>query len=97
MSSDRLRTSCGLLDSFVSRTFKSPINQSIAAETKLIEAIKDSQRGLNTSASQKQDILSAVEELESIGRGTVTTNEVISATWKLLWTTEKVTSLKEVC
>lgn len=64
--------------------------QCAAAESRLLEAIKGTDRGLTTTEQQKADILDAVEELAELGRGTVSTGGKISATWRLIWTTEKV-------
>ncbi|BDA47523.1 probable plastid-lipid-associated protein 11, chloroplasti [Coccomyxa sp. Obi] len=87
-----VRISCGLLDTFNNGIFnRTRGGQSIAAETRLLSAIKDTERGLKTPPSTREDILQAVNELEEIGKGTVTTGTGLSATWKLLWTTEKET------
>ena len=62
-----------------------------ASESKLLQAIQGTKQGLETSAAQKADILAAVEELVEAGAGTATaSSSKINATWKLLWTTEKV-------
>ena len=83
--------SCGLLDTVSNGVFnRIRGGQSIAAETRLLNAIKNAERGLETPPSTTQDILQAVNELEEIGRGKVTTGTSLSATWRLLWTTEKV-------
>ena len=65
-----------------------------ASESKLLQAIQGTKQGLETSAAQKADILAAVEELVEAGAGTGTaSSQNINATWKLLWTTEKVQTL----
>jgi hypothetical protein len=86
----RLRVSCGFFDRFNRKSVTAPNSRSAAAEAKLLEAIKGSQRGLDVSASLKEEILRCVEELEEMGKLSITTNDEINATWKLLWTTEKV-------
>lgn len=86
-----VRISCGLLDTISNGIFSKTVGvQSIAAEARLLSAIKNTERGLKTPPSIRQDILQAVNELEEIGKGTVTTGTGLSATWRLLWTTEKV-------
>ena len=86
-----VRISCGLLDTVSNGIFKKVRgSQSVAAETRLLNAIKSTERGLKTPPSSRQDILQAVNELEEIGKGIPTTGTGLSATWRLLWTTEKV-------
>lgn len=64
-----------------------------ASENRLLQAIQGTKQGLETSAAQKADILAAVEELVEAGAGIATASSSnINATWKLLWTTEKVPS-----
>ena len=87
----------GLLDavsSLISRGNSSA--QSLAAESRLLQAIEGTDKGMSTSPEQKAAILEAVEELEERGRGSVTTSGSISATWKLLWTTEKAQPLSDM-
>lgn len=64
--------------------------QCAAAESRLLKAISGTDRGLTTTGEQKAEILEAVEELAELGRGSISTGGKISATWRLLWTTEKV-------
>jgi len=84
-----MRVSCGFISTFVSQMLDKRGGQKLAAESRLLSAIEGTQSGLNTSATQREDILNAVSELEELGRGLVTTSHELSATWKLLWTTEK--------
>ena len=51
----------------------------------------EARRGLDTSKERKADILRLVDVLQTEGAGQETTAGDISATWRLLWTTEKVT------
>ena len=67
--------------------------QCTAAESRLLAAIEGTDRGLNTTKEQKAEILDAVEALAGLGRGSVSTGSNISATWRLIWTTEKVLCL----
>ncbi|KAI8475856.1 MAG: plastid lipid associated protein [Monoraphidium minutum] len=56
----------------------------------LLDAIGSTERGVATSEAAKAKIMAAVEELKHAGSGTTTTSAAaLSATWKLLWTTEK--------
>ena len=57
----------------------------------LLAAVESTQRGLSTSPTSRAQINAAVETLERCGKGEVTTDSSkIDATWRLLWTTEKV-------
>ena len=47
-------------------------------------------RGLSSDKQLKQDILRLVDVLQQESAGQETTAGPISATWRLLWTTEKV-------
>lgn len=59
-------------------------------ETKLLEAVKGTKRGLSTSKEQASSISSVVESLQELWLDKPTTTSELSATWRLLWTTEKV-------
>ncbi|KAL8500289.1 hypothetical protein ACS0TY_020045 [Phlomoides rotata] len=63
----------------------------VAAKRHLLSLISDQDRGLKTqSDSQKlTQIIDAIDSLAAIGRSTVTTDKSLSATWRMLWTTEK--------
>ena len=52
--------------------------------------MQGSQRGVISDKSGKDKILTAVEALAAKGADQETTTSQIDATWKLLWTTEKV-------
>ena len=56
----------------------------------LLTAIRGTERGVSTTGAQRQAILTATAALTELGRGSTTTCDTLSATWKLLWTTEKV-------
>ena len=59
----------------------------------LLAAVESTQRGLSTSNTSRAQIDAAVDVLERCGKGGVTTDSSkIDATWRLLWTTEKVDS-----
>ena len=84
----------GILDAVTSLINRgSSSAQSLSAENRLLQAIDGTDRGMRTSPEQKTAILEAVAQLEDLGRGSITTSGSISATWKLLWTTEKAQPL----
>ena len=57
----------------------------------LLAAVESTQRGLSTSKTSRAQIDATVDLLEKCGKGEVTTDSSkIDATWRLLWTTEKV-------
>jgi hypothetical protein len=69
-------------------------NQSTKKDTKeLLKLLDDTERGLKSNAAQTKEILEVVDRLKSGSEGTTTTGSNLSATWKLLWTTEKVRAL----
>lgn len=54
--------------------------------------VQGSQRGLDTPAAVEAQILNKVADLKVAQAGRVTTTDAeLSATWKLVWTTEKET------
>ncbi|KAL8154706.1 putative plastid-lipid-associated protein 11, chloroplastic [Apium graveolens] len=61
------------------------------SKTTLLSLISNQNRGLTTQNDPEtlSQIIEAIEEMAVHGRGTVTTNESLSGTWRLLWTTEK--------
>ncbi|XP_024010010.1 probable plastid-lipid-associated protein 11, chloroplastic [Eutrema salsugineum] len=61
------------------------------AKRNLLELISDQDRGLRTQkdAARRDAIVNAIESMAVIGRSSVTTGDSLSATWRLLWTTEK--------
>lgn len=61
-----------------------------AAVSRLLAAIEGCERGLTGSEEQRAEIMTAVDELRALGSGSTTTGaSELSATWRLLWTTEK--------
>ncbi|KAL2491260.1 putative plastid-lipid-associated protein 11 [Abeliophyllum distichum] len=68
-----------------------PQSASQTAKRNLLRLISDQNRGLKTQSDPQKlsQIIEAVDSLAAIGRDTVTTGESLSATWRLLWTTEK--------
>lgn len=67
---------------------KSP--EQVAAVQRLLQAIEGSGRGAN--AERRQAVLAAAAELAEFNvRSATTDSSQLSATWRLLWTTEKET------
>ncbi|PRW59761.1 cytochrome P450 [Chlorella sorokiniana] len=63
-----------------------------AAVDRLLSSIEPCQRGLSATQEQQAAVLDAVAALGDLGSGSTTTDaDKLSATWKLLWTTEKET------
>lgn len=54
--------------------------------------MQGSERGVRNGQGQKEKILEAAESLTEQGKNQETTGRDIDASWKLLWTTEKVTA-----
>lgn len=66
--------------------------QQAAAVQRLLSAVEGAERGLSTSKQQRQEVLAAAAELAELGSSSTTTSPgQLSATWRLLWTTEKET------
>ena len=65
--------------------------QSQSAKRQLLTLISDQQRGLKTQKNPQKlaSIVKSIDHLASLGRNSVTTDDSLSATWRLLWTTEK--------
>ncbi|CAN4125142.1 unnamed protein product [Withania somnifera] len=66
-------------------------SQFLSQKNRLLTLISDQERGLRTQSDPQKlsEIVQAIENLASTGRDTVTTGSSLSATWRLLWTTEK--------
>eukprot|EP00897_Mesotaenium_endlicherianum_P008649 jgi/Mesen1/7812/ME000413S07063 len=61
------------------------------AKADLLDAIARSERGLRKDGATRKQIMGPIEALRELSKESVTTGESLSATWKLLWTTEKET------
>lgn len=61
------------------------------AKSRLLSLIADQDRGLKTERDPYtlSSIVKAIDDMTTLGRGTTTTDDSLSATWRLLWTTEK--------
>ncbi|KAH6779740.1 Plastid-lipid associated protein PAP / fibrillin family protein [Perilla frutescens var. hirtella] len=63
----------------------------VSAKRHLLRLISDQERGLKTQSNPQKlsQIIDAIDSLAAIGRGSVTTDKSLTATWRMLWTTEK--------
>ncbi|WCJ22945.1 Plastid-lipid associated protein PAP / fibrillin family protein [Euphorbia peplus] len=69
----------------------SAATQSQSAKQRLLSLISDQNRGLKTQNDPEKRalIIRAIDDIAELGKGTITTGDSLSATWRLLWTTEK--------
>ncbi|EEF50310.1 probable plastid-lipid-associated protein 11, chloroplastic [Ricinus communis] len=72
-------------------TCSSIATQSQSAKQHLLTLISDQDRGLKTQKDPEKRalIIQAINAMAELGKDTVTTDNSLSATWRLLWTTEK--------
>ncbi|XP_022974290.1 probable plastid-lipid-associated protein 11, chloroplastic isoform X2 [Cucurbita maxima] len=65
--------------------------QSQSPKDQLLALISDQERGLKTQKSPQKlaSIVKSIDALASLAPNSVTTDDSLSATWRLLWTTEK--------
>ncbi|CDP09485.1 unnamed protein product [Coffea canephora] len=65
--------------------------QTLSAKSHLLTLISDQERGLNTQSNPQKlsQIIQAIDAVAELGWGTTTTDDSLSATWRMLWTTEK--------
>lgn len=72
-------------------TCSSITTQSQSAKQHLLTLISDQHRGLKTQNDpiKRSSIIQAIDAMADLGKDTVTTDASLSATWRLLWTTEK--------
>ena len=90
----RPKVSCGVLETIRQNLGGLGTGSKSARESRLLQAIQETRQGQSTTPAQKADILAAVEELVEFGLNEATAKSpAINATWKLLWTTEKVVQL----
>lgn len=61
------------------------------ARDDLLGLIANEERGVKTqkNSNQREQIIKAIEALGVLGSEQTTTNDSLSATWRMLWTTEK--------
>ncbi|KAM6569225.1 hypothetical protein CsatB_017210 [Cannabis sativa] len=64
---------------------------SLVTPSLFVNLISDKERGVKTqtNSTKRTAIVKAIDALASLGADTVTTGSSLSATWRLLWTTEK--------
>ncbi|KAH9733268.1 putative plastid-lipid-associated protein 11 [Citrus sinensis] len=72
-------------------TCSSTTNQSQSAKQELLNLIADQDRGLKTQKdpNKRSSIIKAIDDMAVLGSDMDTTGDSLSATWRLLWTTEK--------
>ncbi|XP_029129037.1 probable plastid-lipid-associated protein 11, chloroplastic isoform X3 [Cajanus cajan] len=72
-------------------TCSSVTAQSRSAREHLLALIADQDRGLRTQSdpAKRAAIVETIDAMAAARRGSVTTGDALSATWRLLWTTEK--------
>ncbi|CAK7347835.1 unnamed protein product [Dovyalis caffra] len=72
-------------------TCSSITTQSRSAKQHLLALISDQDRGLRTQNDpiKRSSIIQAIGAMAELGKDTFTTDDSLSATWRLLWTTEK--------
>ena len=72
-------------------TCSSLAGQAQTAKRHLLSLISDQDRGIKTQKdpARRASIVEAIDAMAVLGRDTVTTGASLSATWRLLWTTEK--------
>ncbi|XP_072958543.1 probable plastid-lipid-associated protein 11, chloroplastic [Typha angustifolia] len=65
--------------------------RSTRAKSDLLRLVSDQDRGLRTQVdpAKRAEIIDAIDALATIGSGSITTDGLLSATWRMLWTTEK--------
>ncbi|KNA16119.1 hypothetical protein SOVF_092090 [Spinacia oleracea] len=66
-------------------------SQSLAAKTHLLSLISDQDRGLKTQQNPnlRSQIIAAIDSLAVLGKDFITTDNSLSGTWRMRWTTEK--------
>ncbi|XP_021756359.1 probable plastid-lipid-associated protein 11 [Chenopodium quinoa] len=66
-------------------------SQSLSAKTHLLNLISDQDRGLKTQQNPnlRSQIIAAIDSLAILGKDLITTDDSLSGTWRMLWTTEK--------
>jgi PAP_fibrillin len=72
-------------------SFLRPAKSKSKSKSDLLNLISDQDRGLKTQSnpSRRAEIISAIDTLVLLAEGSVTTEKSLSATWRMVWTTEK--------
>ena len=63
----------------------------------LLDVLRDTSRGVDVSSSQLKEIKARIEELRQLYCDVTTTDTSLSATWRLLFTTEQATAVTLPC
>lgn len=68
-----------------------PAGEALLAKADLLDLIADQERGVRTEGdpAKRSAIISSIDALAAYGKGSITTGPALSATWRMLWTTEK--------
>ncbi|XP_068651083.1 probable plastid-lipid-associated protein 11, chloroplastic isoform X2 [Aristolochia californica] len=71
--------------------FSATTDETLLAKSHLLSLISDQERGVKTETDplKRSQIIKAIDALAVLGKDMVTTDSLLSATWRLLWTTEK--------
>ncbi|KAG9452287.1 hypothetical protein H6P81_005191 [Aristolochia fimbriata] len=71
--------------------FSASTDEILLAKSDLLSLISDQERGVKTETDplRRSQIIKAIDALAVLGKDMVTTGSSLSATWRLLWTTEK--------
>ncbi|XP_074279997.1 putative plastid-lipid-associated protein 11, chloroplastic [Silene latifolia] len=66
-------------------------SQSVSPKTRLLNLISNQDRGLKTQKNPelRSQIIEAIDSLAELGSGSTTTDNSLSGTWRMMWTTEK--------
>ncbi|KAF8412427.1 hypothetical protein HHK36_000391 [Tetracentron sinense] len=66
-------------------------NEALLAKNDLLGLISDEERGIKTEGnpSKRSKIIKAIDAMTVLGKDSITTGSTLSATWRMLWTTEK--------
>uniref|UniRef100_A0A7S3QMJ7 Plastid lipid-associated protein/fibrillin conserved domain-containing protein n=1 Tax=Dunaliella tertiolecta TaxID=3047 RepID=A0A7S3QMJ7_DUNTE len=73
------------------RLFPSPKPKQPAEVKLILDKIEGSRGGILTTPAEKAEITSLIESVAEANRDVITTTKKLSATWRLLWGTEKET------
>lgn len=67
------------------------LNSPVESISELMQVVQETDRGMKVDSEQRRKIEECVRRLEELQEGVETTGIEMSATWKMLWTTEKET------
>lgn len=77
--------------SLTARSSLTDQSQTLSSKNRLLSLISDQERGLRTQSDPQKlsQIIQAIDAIAEAGKRGVTTDASLSATWRMLWTTEK--------